>query len=123
MQEKKLERIQEGALRIVFADRTATYQELLDNASLPSLVNKRLQDILILMYKVKYFLAPEHICDIFCKQGKHYNLRCNFSIPRYGTVKYGKHSTRYLGPYLWGKINQDIHGKTSLRAFVGTTQS
>ena len=44
---KKLEKIQERALRIVFADRTATYQELLDKASLPSLVNKRLQDILI----------------------------------------------------------------------------
>lgn len=25
-----------------------------------------------------------------------------------------------LGPYLWGKISEDIHSKTCLRAFMGT---
>ena len=59
---RKLERIQERALRAVFADRTATYEELLNKASLPSL---RLQAILILMYKVKHSLASEHICNLF----------------------------------------------------------
>ena len=41
-------------------------------------------------------------------------------IPRYGTVKYGKHSISFLGPYLSGKISQDIRSKTSLGSFVGT---
>ena len=41
-------------------------------------------------------------------------------IPRYGTVKYGKHSISYLGPYLWWKISQDIRSKTRLGSFVGT---
>lgn len=45
----------------VFADRTATYEERLNKASLPSLANKKFQGILILMYKVKLLLAPEHI--------------------------------------------------------------
>ena len=63
-----------------------TCEELLNKASLPSLVTKRLQDILILMYKVKHSLAPEHICNIFYKQDKHYNLRRDFPIPRYSTV-------------------------------------
>ena len=53
-----------------------------------------------------------------------YNLRSDFPIPRYGTVKYGKDSIGYLGPYLWGKISQDIGSKTtSLRAFVGTVRN
>ena len=35
-------------------------------------------------------------------------------IPRYGTVKYGKHSISYLGPYLWGEISQDISSRLAL---------
>ena len=34
---------------------------LLDRAKLPSLLNRRLQDIVILMYKVKYRLVPDFI--------------------------------------------------------------
>ena len=32
-------------------------------------------------------------------------------------VKYGKHSIRYLGPHIWGKIGQELRSKTSLQAF------
>ena len=84
-----------------------------------SLENRRLQDILILMYKVKNSLAPEHVCNVFCQQDKHYNLQSDFPVPRYNTVKYGKHmySIRYLGPHIWGKISQELCSKTSLQAF------
>ena len=73
------------------------------------------------MYKVNHSLASEHI-NIFYKQDKH-NLRSDLPILRYGTVKYGKHSIRYVGPYLGGKISQDIRSKTSRRAFVGTVRN
>ena len=113
---RKLERVQERALRAVYNSKTATYDELLSKAKLPSLINRRLQDILILMYKVKNLLAPKHICDIFYKQFKNYNLRgSDFPIPRFNTVKYGKHSIRYLGPHLWGKIDKDLRNKASLQ--------
>jgi len=69
----KLERVQERALRAVYNSKMADYDELLSKAKLPSLVNRRLQDILILMYKVKNLLAPKHICDIFYKQFKNYD--------------------------------------------------
>ena len=59
--------MQERALRAVYDNNTAEYEELLSQAKLPSLVNRRLQDILILMYKVNS-LAPEHNCAIFYKQ-------------------------------------------------------
>ena len=108
----KLERVQERALRTVYNSKMATYDELLSKAKLPSLVNRRLQDILILMYKVKNLLAPKHICDIFYKQSKNYNLRSSdFPIPRFNTVKYGKHSIRYRGPRLWGKMDKDPGNK------------
>jgi len=58
---RKLERVQERALRGVYNSKTADYDELLSKAKLPSLVNKCLQEILILMYKVKNLLAPKHL--------------------------------------------------------------
>ena len=46
---RKVERIQERALRIVYNSHSETYMNLLDRAILPSLLNKRLQDIVILV--------------------------------------------------------------------------
>ena len=114
---RKLERVQEWALRAIYNDRNATYEELLEKGRLSSLENRRLQDILILMYKVKNSLAPEHVCNMFFQQDRHYNLRSDFPVPRHNTVKYGKHNIRYSGPHIWGKISQELRSKTSLQAF------
>ena len=50
----KLERQQERGLRVVYNEKQASYLQLLERAQLPNLMNRRLQDISILMYKVKY---------------------------------------------------------------------
>ena len=60
---RKLERIQERALRIIFNNKTNTYEDVLGRAELSSLYNRRLQDIAILIYKVRNGLAPEHIAE------------------------------------------------------------
>ena len=72
---RKVERIQEQALRIVYNSHSETYMNLLDRAKLPSLLNRRLQDIVILMYKVKYRLVPDFICDIFSTKSCKYDFR------------------------------------------------
>jgi len=63
---RKLERLQERGLRAVYRDKRASYQQLLERAELPTLLNRCLQDICILMYKVKYNLCPTYICNLFC---------------------------------------------------------
>ena len=50
---RKIERVQERALRAVYNDRNATYEDLLEKGRLSSLENRRLQNILILMDKVE----------------------------------------------------------------------
>ena len=47
---RKVERLQERALRVVFNNESVSYDELLRLAELPSLVNRRLQEIAILMF-------------------------------------------------------------------------
>ena len=117
--ERKIERLQERALRAIYCDRISTYEALLEKARLPSLRNRRLQDIAILMYKVKAKLVPSYISDLFnCNMSK-YNLRNadDFSLPRWNTVTYGKHSLRYMGPFIWSKLHSSIKTADSLNAF------
>ena len=57
---RKIERIQERALRAVYKSQTKSYEELLTRAKLPTLYKKRLQDIAVLIYKVKYKMAPRY---------------------------------------------------------------
>ena len=103
---RKIERLQERGLRAVFRNNTS-YPELLKRAELPSLQNRRLQDICVLMYKVKNNLYPLYINDIFINHKSKYNLRqTDFSTARHNTITYGKHSLRNLWPKLWGKLPQ-----------------
>ena len=114
----RLERVQERGLRAVYKDKHSTYDRLLQKAKLPTLLNRRLQRICILMYKVKHNLSPLNICNIFQVHGSSHNFRqSDFSVPRYNPVTYGKHSLRYLGPTLWSKLTTADRSVTSLASF------
>lgn len=123
--ERKLERLQELALRAIYCDRASTYEALLDKARLPTLCNRRLQDMAIFMYKVKTNLVPPYISELFSGCISRYNLRNadDFSLPRYNTVTYGRHSLRYMGPYIWSKLHKSIKMADSLTAFKKPSQS
>ena len=71
-------------LRSVYYDKSSAYDELLVRAKLPSLLNRRLRGIAIVMYKVHYNLCPSYISDIFNLSNPSYNLRNsdNFMISR-----------------------------------------
>ena len=102
---RKIERIQEKALRAVYIDKTSTYTKLLEMAGLCTLYNRRLQDIGILMYKVKNNQATNYIYNLFHRPNTKYQLRNNdFLLPRFNTVTFGKHSIRYMGPKIWAII-------------------
>ena len=115
---RKLERVQERALRAGYCDWTSTYEQLLSLANLPTLLDRRLQAIAILMYKVKHNICPTYICDLFSKNQCPYNIRIKeFVIPRVNTVNHGKHSVHYLGPVLWAKLPIEIRASPSILAF------
>ena len=44
----------------------------------------------------------------------------DFEIPRFNTVRYGKHSVRYLGPWLWSKLSSDVRNLPNLNSFRNT---
>ena len=115
---RKIERIQERALRAVFNSHSESYENLLVRAELPSLLNRRLQDIAILMYKVKYGLAPSIVNELFKRKSTSYSLRnSDFDIPTFNTINYGKHSLRYQGPHIWSKLDIKLKGSSNIESF------
>ena len=109
---RKLERLQERALRLVYNTTTESYDALLKRANLKltTLKNRRMHDILILMFKVKNKLTTNQIADICYinkenTNSKRYNLRnADFVLPWFKTVTYGRNSLRFLVPQLWSKF-------------------
>ena len=75
---RKLELTQERPLSAVFINRSDSYEQLIHRANLHTLNNRRLQDIAILMYKVKHNLAPKYIQDMFC---------CNFDMEKTSSIR------------------------------------
>ena len=108
-------------LRAVLINRSNSFEQLLNRANLHTLNNRRLQDIAILMYKVKHNLALMYIQDLFCcnsNMEKTHNLRnSDFRIPRFNTVTYGKHSVWQLGPLIYSKLTNKERGIPNLNVF------
>ena len=115
---KKIECINERGLRAVYCDWNSSYAELLTRAKFTTLHNMRLQNMAIFMYKIKHKLPPKNIINLFDTSPSNYNLRnSDFRCPRFTGIKYGRHSLRYFGPYLWAKLTPDIRISTILQSF------
>ena len=70
------------------------------------------------MCKVKNDLVSSYISEIFTPKGTRYNLRnSDFEIPRFNTIRYGKHTLRYQGPYIWSKLENGMRELPSLSIF------
>ena len=116
---RKLEKLQERALRFVLSDFTSSYNELLEKASKPSLLQMRNQATVEQVFKVQNNLARPMPPDYFKKHTTHYSLRRNekLYVPSYNTVKYGKNSFRHTGPQLWNQLSNDVKMSKDLTEF------
>ena len=59
----KLEKLNERSLRYVLNDTNFSYEELLKKVDHPSLYNRRINDILILVHKAIHDYAPEYVTN------------------------------------------------------------
>ena len=115
----KINWIHERALRLVYQD-NLSFSELLDLDNSVTVHQKKLQDLVTEIYKVKNGIAPDIMNDIFELQNPLYNLRstCNqFRKENIKTVYYGIQSVRYLGPKIWELVPNNIKYSNSLSKF------
>ena len=104
---RKLEHMQERALRALFLDKQSSYKAPLDKGDLITLQNRGLQDIAILMYKVKHKQCPTKISELFHMHCTPYDLRVAvFAIPNLRPRNMT--NTRSLGPKLRNRLPGEI---------------
>ena len=63
--------------------------------------------------------VPDCVSDVFVRKCSTQSLRNSyFVLPRFRTTRYGKHFVRYLGPFLWSKLNVNQRDSPSLAVFI-----
>ena len=100
---KKIERIQERSLRILYNDFTSSYASLLEKADTTTVLIRRLRLIAIFVFKSLHGLNPSYCKDMFNFQTHMYNFRNTYTLvqPARRTTTFGLKTISYIGAKLW----------------------
>ena len=115
---KKLDRLHERALRYLYSDESSQTSTLCDRIGY-SLVDRRIQNLLIIVFKTINNYPPEYLRDLFRLRDNIKNLRGvnKLQVPKPNTTRYGKNSVKYLAAITWNKISDTLRSLSTLSAF------
>ena len=115
---KKLDRLHERALRYLYSDESSQTSTLCDRIGY-SLVDRRIQNLLIIVFKTINNYPPEYLRDLFRLRDNIKNLRGvnKLQVPKPNTTRYGKNSVKYLVAITWNKISDTLRSLSTLSAF------
>ena len=93
---KKIEKIQERALRFIYRDYDSSYESLLLKSQLPSLKVRRLRAIALEAFKILSNLSPVYLNDLLTFKNLSYSFRHTqtVEIPQVRTGRYDTRSFR-----------------------------
>ena len=115
----KLEQVNKRAVRFTVNDTHTSYDELCKNHGLLTINLQCIKGVAIQMYKVKNYLAPSYVIDLFNERETVYNMRNADALvlPKFNSIKYGKRSLTFYGAKLWNNLPQSIKDSPSLFVF------
>ncbi len=116
---KKLERIQEHALRFVIDDTSSDYEIPLHKTNTSTLEFQRKHQLVTEVFKTLHDLNPPYMKDIFKLKVTSYTLRGYFrlEVPMVDTTTYGLHSLQYTTAITWNDIPDSIKVIDNLAEF------
>ena len=120
---RKIDRIQERALRILYDDYVSHVTVLLAKADKTTFLIKQHKNLAIEIFKTLNSLNPDYMKDIFVKNENPYDLRDNsrhnndLENPRFKAFTYGECSLRVLGPNIWNALPIELKNSESLFTF------
>ena len=114
---KKLDRLHERAVRYLYSDKSSQTSTLCDRIGY-SVVNRRIQNLLIIVFKKINNYPPEHLRDLFRLRDNIKNLRGvnKLPVPKPTTTRYGKNSVKYLAAISLNKISDTLRSLSTLSA-------
>ncbi len=116
---RKMEKVQERALRFLLNDNFACYEQLLIESEMSSLHLCRVRALATEVYKCLTEMSPSFMCNHFTKREIEYDLRDQnvVTLPNCKTVTYGRRSFRYCGAHVWNSVPSHIRSAPTLESF------
>ena len=117
---RKLEKIQERALRFVYEDFDSSYEELLNKAKIPTLHVRRLRTMASETFKILNNMSPPVLSNLVrLRENTVYNFRYNniLQVPRVSTSKFGKKSFSYAAAVLWNSFPDEFRKVSNFNQF------
>jgi hypothetical protein len=116
---KKMEKIQERALRFIYEDFNSDYDTLLSMSGLSSLKIRCLRMMAIEIFNILHKQSPAYLNDIVSFKHISYSFRWQqtVEIPQVRTTNFGLHSLRYAGATLWNELPDGIRVQKNLNQF------
>ncbi len=103
---KKLEKIQERALRYVYSDYNSDYGQLLASSGFPSLELDRQRNMAIQTFKIIHSTSPPFLSDLIHVRtsGRNFRGAVTLNVPSFQTYRFGVHSFKYQAPKIWNSL-------------------
>ena len=122
---KKLEKVQERALRFAYDNYSSTYDELLTIAKVPSLQIRRMRTMALETFKIINKIAPVCLHDLLHIKNSKYNFRYTniLDVPQVRTTRYGKKCFRFAAATLWNGFPNHFREANSFSHFKSLIQS
>jgi len=117
--ERKLEKLQERALRAVFGDYLSSYDSLLERAEFCLLHTARCRRVVEHVFRALHSLSPLFPNNYYAIKETKYNFRKKFIImlPEFNTMRFGRNSIRYQAGKLWNALPSNVTLETELVRF------
>ena len=115
----KINNIHKRVLRIVYQDKKSNIQYLLQKYKSVSIHMKNLQYLATEIYKVKYYLSPKTMKDIFFSKNEIYSFWSGTHLVNRNihAVHFGTDTITNLGPKIWKLVPDKIKNASSLLVF------
>ena len=117
---KKINKIQERALKIAYKDSCSNFEDLLTKENIVSIHRKNLQSqLLATEIFTQRNLNPRFMKQIFVKKGTPYTLRSgrNILAPKPNTTGYGIENACSLGAKIWHTMAYSFKESERLNSF------
>ena len=115
----KINHLHERCLRIVYSDKTSSFEKLLETDRSVPIHIRNLQILATEFFKESKGLAPTIFSEVFSKRSVQYNLRhaSEFSASDVKSTFHGTESLSYLGPNIWDLVPKELKELSNLSAF------
>ena len=116
---KKIELIQERALRFLLDDQKSNYEELLQRCQYTTLHIRRIKAIAMEVFKSLNNLNPKFMKEMFQTKETPYELRdTNILVPpKFDKITYGRNTFQYYGSHIWNLLPNDVKQCTTQESF------